>query len=285
MKNTYRLPEGKRLRLALRDWFREQRKAVLAFYRTGVIERKDDDPEGGLWELPEWDEFGLGEEEMAAQMTPLITAIFEEQGREFLINLGLDPEAWEVTSPYLEDVVRRLVLDFCRATNETTSREIGEAIRLTREALHEGLVSRGESVDRLARRIGEIFDNAELWRARRIAQTEAIRAAHAAQEQAGIASEVVVGWQWLASEDACPMCLTIARRCKFVRLGQPFAVIGDHPDYSVVKFPPAHPGCRCSRVEVLDIDEEPEWGQTLIQPEPEQQDIDAAEQYAEAHQA
>jgi hypothetical protein len=52
-----------------------------------------------------------------------------------------------------------------------------------------------------------------------------------------------------------------------VRLGQRFATVGDHPVYSEVRHPPAHPGCQCTLVPVLDIDVQPEsWGVPLDQP-------------------
>ena len=55
-----------------------------------------------------------------------------------------------------------------------------------------------------------------------------------------------------------------------MKLDQPFAVIGDHPAYSSIRSPPGHPHCQCTMVPVLDIDEQPHWAETLIQPQAEE---------------
>jgi hypothetical protein len=83
---------------------------------------------------------------------------------------------------------------------------------------------------------------------------------------------VVQGYELLLSADACPLCRMVATECKRVRVGQAFAVIGDHPDYSNIKFPPLHVNCQCSMTSVLTPETggpaDPEWGTTLVQPDP-----------------
>jgi hypothetical protein len=222
---------------------------------------------------------------MSERMAPLIAAIWEAAGEEFLIRLGLDPDVWSVTNPWTTEMIRQAALAFCSATNATTTQHLADAIEELRAALNEGIVERGESLEWLTKRVKEVFDQAETWRARRIAASEASRAVHAAQERAAIESEVVTGFRWLLSADACALCHTIARRCPVVRLGQPFAVIGDHPDYSTIRHPPAHPSCRCTLVEVLDTDEQPQWGETLIDPKPEDEDYAAVEEYEASQKA
>jgi hypothetical protein len=117
-----------------------------------------------------------------------------------------------------------------------------------------------------------VFTEAETWRARRIAATEAARAFHAAGELSAIESGVVAGWQWLVSADACPMCLMVAAEARTAKLHQAFAVVGDHPDYSQVRFPPLHPHCQCSVVPILlpEYGGPPAvaWGPTLVNPKP-----------------
>jgi hypothetical protein len=323
VRNTYKLPEGRAIRAALRAWFRDQRNAVLAYLKSrsrgekripfpvashgGPVNGDHDGSKAGKFaadltaissrgletkddgfdvtSLPEWDAFELGTLPMSERMAPLIAAIWQAAGEEFLVRLGLDPDVWDVTSPGLAEAIRQAAFAFCAATNATTSNNLADALNELRAALDEGVVERGESLDWITRRVKEIFDQAETWRARRIAASEASRAVHKAQYEAGRDSDVVTGWRWLASSDACALCLTIARRCPVVRMGQPFAVIGDHPDYSRIEFPPAHPSCRCSMTEVLDIDEQPEWGETLIDPVPEEEDYAAADEHAAASKA
>ena len=169
-------------------------------------------------------------------------------------------------------MIEEAALAFCDSTNRTTSLSLDRALARRREELHQGVVVEGESVQKLTKRIQAIFDGAEKYRARAIAQTETSRAVHAAQEQAAIQSGVVTGFEWLLSGDACPICIAIAARCPAVRLGHAFAVIGENPHYSQIKFPPAHPHCNCTVVEVLDIDPQPTWHDTLHQPEPATED-------------
>jgi SPP1 gp7 family putative phage head morphogenesis protein len=173
-------------------------------------------------------------------------------------------------------MIRDASLEFCKATNETTSLNLAEALKRTRQELVEGIVQRGESLERLTKRVQTIFDSAETWRARRIAATESSRAVHSAQEEAAKQSGVVAGWEWLLSDDACPLCHTVARRAKQVRLGQAFAVVGDHPVYSEIRFPPLHPSCQCTVIEVLKPEyggpENPQWAETLQQLKPTEED-------------
>ena len=234
-------------------------------------------PEGGAKSLslkqdaipfswPTWGDFGMGLLEMAQRMTPMLTYTWEYASQRFAPRVGLDPNAWSVVDVNTARMIKDAALAFCDSTNATTSLQLEDALAKTREELNAGVVDRGESIEKLTKRINKIFDTAETWRARRIAQTETSRAVHAAQEQTAIASGVVTGWRWLLSSDACPLCHKVAREASAVRLGQPFAVVGDDPNYSVVKFPPLHPHCNCTVVEILDVDEQPEWAATVVQP-------------------
>lgn len=270
--NTYGLPQGAKIRAALRRFFAEQRRAVLRWLVTGktkeVATKADAPPDIPAGPFPGFDAFGLGNLAMAERMTPLIAAIWEDAGQAFAPRVGLDPDAWKVESPQLQEAIDKAVLAFADSTNRTTSLAIDDAIKQTRQAIREGITGQTLSYDELTKRINAIFETATVSRARRIAVTEAARAYHQSQEMAAEKSGVVSGWKWLASSDACPLCRMIARECPFVRLGQDFAVIGTDPNYSRIRFPPCHPHCQCSMVEVLDIDTQPEWSNTLIQPEP-----------------
>lgn len=229
--------------------FAEQRKAILAYVRTGRIvvkgfavkEEQYGDYVPRQW--PNWDSFHLGALAVSKRMTPIISATWDEAGSKFAPRVGLDPDEWNVTNPYLAGQIQNLTLNFCDSTNQTTSEELDTALAKTREALHQGVIVEGEGVEQLTKRINEIFDQASKSRARAIAQTETSRSVHAAQDEAAKMSGVVYGWKWLVSADACDKCLAIAARCPAVKLGQPFAVIGDNPHYREIKYPPCHPHC------------------------------------------
>jgi hypothetical protein len=279
VKNTYKLPEGRQLRLALRGWFREQRKAVLAWLRTGQIERKDEG--GGLFDMPEWDAFGMDAAELADRMIDGARAIFEDVGRRawegFRRVRGWLPKVWPTAAQ--DPIVDKIVRDVSREINKTTREKIRDAIGHVREEIAAGTIDPAAAKDEIAADLGRIFDEAEQKRARRIAETEASRIAHEAQYQAGKESGLVTGWRWLANEDACPVCVEIEAECKFVPMGRPFAFIGDNIDYMMIMHPPAHPFCKCSLAEVMITDDQPEWGETLIDPDgkPETDDDPAQE--------
>ncbi|MDG3003238.1 phage minor head protein [Paludisphaera mucosa] len=280
--NTFRLPTGEPLRKELVKAARVQRRAVLAWARAGgtkggpPLETKVE-PQGPLdfSGFPGWDAFRLGALNMSERMTPVLSYFWESAAAAFAPRVGLDADAWSVVDANAEAVLQEQALAFCQATLDTTSLSIDAAVRAVRAELQEGVVARGESVAALTKRINAIFDGAETWRARRIAQTETSRTVHAAQERTAIGSGVVAGWRWLLSADACPLCKTIARRAPIVRLGRPFAILSDDPHYGVVKYPPLHPHCNCTVEEILDVDAHGlEWSPTLDRPEPQPEDID-----------
>lgn len=271
--NPFKLPAGDPIRRELVKVFRTQRREVFAGLARGK--------KSNLFsELPEEIPGFHAPTDDVPLMTPKLEGYWDRGGSKLLGRLDLDREAWEVTNPEVQGQIERAALEFCEATNATTSTLLSTALEEVRAALVAGLVTQGESVEALTKRINAIFDQAEKWRARRIAQTEACRAVHAGQESAAIASEIVVGWEWLLSSDACPLCQTVARRCPRVALGQAFAVVGDHPTYSQVRFPPLHPHDNCTVLEIIDPrivgGDAPVWSPTLIQPVPEDQDYPEA---------
>lgn len=254
-ENTFDLPDGTPIGQELLHWFREQSRAVL-----GTI------PEIGT-ELPDhYAALTNYDDPMAASMTPLLSAYWDESGRRARAKLGLDPEKWQVTSPHLRPMIEEAALDFCRATNETTSLELTDALNRLRKELIEGLVDSGESIPQLRKRVQSVFQDAKDYRAERIARTEASRAVHAAQLESDAESGVVAGHEWLLSGDACSRCQQVAAEAKRVRLRQPFAVVGNHPAYATVRHPPLHVSCRCALRAVLKPEyggpEEPGWAAT-----------------------
>lgn len=270
-RNTYGLPQGSAIRREMASIFRKQERAVLGWLHGDA--QKADPPIPAAF--PDWEFFRLGALPIQERIAPLIEAIWDDTGKAFAPRVGLDPNEWQVTSPHLAEQINGTALDLAESTNRTTTLQLEDALAQAREALRSSLTT-GGSIDDLTKAINAIFANATTARARTIAVSEAARAYHAAQEQAAIQSEVVTGWKWLLSGDACPLCQKIARSAPAVQLGKPFAVIGEGT-YSQIKHPPAHPRCQCSLVEVLDIDEQPAWAPTLINPKPDAEDYPPGE--------
>lgn len=271
--NTYGLPRGDDIRRGLREVFAVQRRQMLAVLGVEKVGRRFRTKDQGA-DLPQaWPTFALGRLAMSERFTPMISAYWDRGGRAMRARLDLDPDEWEVTYPGLAAKIEEATLQFCDATNETTSLELNEALDRTREELTAGLFTRGESIPQLTKRVNEVFDRAEKWRARRIAQTEASRAVHASQEQAAIESGVVAGWEWLLSSDACERCQRVGREAQFVKMGTPFEIAKEgRGPYDVTKFPPLHPHCNCTCVEVLTPEfggpVGPQWAEPIRHDEP-----------------
>jgi hypothetical protein len=191
-------------------------------------------------------------------MTPLLAGYWQEAGEDTAAQIatatGLDPVEWRVTDPHLREKIEQASFSFCAATNATTTMQLGDALAQLRRELIAGLVDEGETLGQLRKRVQSVFTSAEKHRAERIAATEASRAVHAAQLESAKESGVVQGQKWLLSSDACPLCHKIATETGIVPLGGEFAKVGDHPEYSSVRYPPAHPNCQCS-TELVLIDE------------------------------
>lgn len=259
-RNTYNLPQGEPIAAELRVWLRRQLAEVL-----GTVPEIGAPLPPALPALTHWDQ------PMADAMTPIISAYWDEAGKQERAKLGLDPDAWQVRDPHLAQAIERASLDFCRSTNQTTSRQLEDALAALRAELAAGLVERGETIPQLTRRVQAVFERAETWRAQRIAATEASRAVHEAEYQSATESGVVAGFEWLLSEDACPLCQRVAAEAPRVPAGQAFAVVGDHPVYATVRHPPLHPACQCSMREILlpayGGPDQVDWSATLQQPQ------------------
>jgi hypothetical protein len=273
--NTYGLPTGAAIRRLLRQWFRAQRLTVLE--AIGAPKRGVKD----LGDLPPLPDLNGDPREMAPAFVPMLRAIWSRSGRRARLDLGLDPDTFTVIDPNVERSIEAAALAFCEATNATTTDALETALAETRRELIEGVVERGEALRKLTARVNRVFDQAERWRARRIAQSEASRAHHAAQLRSAKDSGVVAGTEILVSSDACPLCQTIARRHQFTRLNEPIAVVGDNPTYSVIEHPPFHPHCNCTLLYVLKSEysgePQPDWSNgPLEQPEPEPVDYGLA---------
>lgn len=245
--NTFDLPNGNPIRRQMKRFARRQLRKIL-----GTI------PEIGAplpaqfpLLAPDWSD------PMASAMTPIIGAYWDEAGKTTRARLGLDPEDWEVHDPHLHRMIQSASLTFCRETNETTDRQLADALDDLRNELGAGLVDHGESIPELADRVRTVFRRLSGYRAEMIARTEASRAVHAAGQESAKESGVVRGKRWLASANSCDRCLDVARQVneshpKGLPLDQPFAVgQSKHEEYASVPHPPLHPHCRCSITFVL----------------------------------
>lgn len=154
--------------------------------------------------------------------------------------------------PEVPQFVRGMAVNFAKSTNDTSEYRANEAAEELRRELAEGL-DRGELHRRLTDRVHRIFRNPE--RASMIAHTEQMRALHGGQWLAAKQFTEPMLKLWLASSDACPLCLDLDAKYGVdgIPLDQPFATgTSTNPAYSTIMFPPRHPNCFCTYT--LEVD-------------------------------
>jgi hypothetical protein len=230
-RNTYGLPRGEALRRLLARGFRVQERNLRPHLARLAA---DLDAPVPLLEP--------GAPEIARAAIPTLAALWDQGGRQGEVDLDLT-DVWDIKDPDVQAAIEGAAFAFADITNATTTLQIDAARDRLRLELSEGLYQQGETLDELRKRVQAVFTQATRHRAATIAQTEASRAVHAGIVASYAQSEVVAGTEWLISSDACPICQKIATEARRVRLGEQFAVIGDHESYASVKHPPLHPRC------------------------------------------
>lgn len=259
-QNTFGLPDGEAIRVEMAAIFREQRLALL-----GWMDSEGYKAFGLPMSWPSWESLRLGAAEIAGRVKGAIADIWESAGKSWLTGHGKDPARFDVSVPPLSTQIDAQANGIGREVNAGTTDRLNGLLTRVTDQFNRNEKTLAESIEALRKGIVEEVRPMEAWRARRIAVTEAARGYHSALNAAAIASGFVTGWQWLLADGACPFCEMIAEQCQFVPLGQAFAVVGDGP-YSEIYYPPAHPNCRCDIVEIVLTDEQPDWGETLVNP-------------------
>jgi hypothetical protein len=156
---------------------------------------------------------------------------------------------FDLYNPRVTEAIRRAVFDFCQATLDTALTDARRAYQGLRAELIAGLEG-GETNRELAARVRGVF--MDPYRAARIARTESARAVHSGQLEYARETGIVSQKKWLASSDACDLCLKLAAMGA-IDLDAPYFVHQKgHPAYRVVMHPPAHSFCMCSQLDVLN---------------------------------
>lgn len=237
------LPAGIPIRRLLKAYWQAQQKSVSGKLRAGAgIDEAAD--------LSAWDE------PMAERMLEPMARFYlrgERQATERIERLSRKhikrlPELSEeqedffaAFNPEVLAFLSSITFAFITETNSTSSDRL-------RSQLAHGLEA-GETPYELTRRVQRIFRDPQ--RAHQIAMTESSRALHGGELQAAKDSGVVVAKSWLASSDACPQCLAVARKGS-IPLDAAFAITqSKNPAYAKVYYPPLHPFCMCSMTEVI----------------------------------
>ena len=233
--NTYGLPNGNPVRKQLRRYFRDQLKRLVGFVAKIGTEIPHTFPAMADYDDP-----------IASAMTPIIGQYWDKVGKGLRGRLGLDTDEWRVADPNVHKAIKQQCLKFAASTNATTDLAVGRAREAVRQKLAAGLIAEAQTIPELTRAIREVFKTAIKSRAETIARTETARAVHAAAEMSIQQTGLTYTKKWLLSAHSCPVCVNLAAAMPQAGPGQAFGTIGKDADYAVIRFPPAHPNCRCS---------------------------------------
>lgn len=178
------------------------------------------------------------------------------QGALALGYIGKDEQSFKLTpvmETFIKDAVRKAALGFTQDTQAYVA-----------QALTDG-INAGESSKDIAKRIGKIYEDvygtkAPGYRLDRIARTESARISNKVSITAFKESGVVRKKEWYANPGHCGYCSVlngsiISIDSTFVPKG---ATLTDNEgntrinDYSDIQEPPAHVGCRCRPLPVIE---------------------------------
>lgn len=239
-----RLPQGTALAETLRQQFRRQKSDMLKRFKA--ITKTYWVPPEGLFDNADW---AAWDREMASASRGHLIAYADDgvmfTKRQLIDRFPGEFSKWTVPPVKIEEAMGRASMAFCRETNVTTRLALDKAVVELRSELIEGIVSGETAQGALTQRVNAIFQDAETYRAQRVAVTETSNAIHEGERIAAIESNVAKGFDWILSADACEICQEIARSQPRVNLNEPFAIKGTGA-HSVVMHPPAHPGGQCS---------------------------------------
>jgi len=252
------LPQGSQLRRKMQEIFREQKRDVLrefkalAYADMKAPERIMPGSAGAIFDAVAW------AEKMQVAVEPIwgvyIHNGIAETSARLAARTGGAVATLDSGSAAVIEATATQSMKFCKATNATTSLQLNRALDKVRQEIAQGLLGADNTLPALTKRVAGVFDQAEAYRAERIARTEASRALHYGQRMEAVESGVVRGFRWLGSADMCPICQEIAASMPEIPLDGKFATLGSG-EYADVYAPPAHPNCMCTITEIL-IDEE-----------------------------
>lgn len=192
-----------------------------------------------------WDqEYEVGV--MVNFVEPILRLILTEQAAQEFMDQGFEGEL-DISAISVAEIVAREAKRMAKSYNNTTA-------ELLKTALNEG-IKQGEGVPELTKRIQEIYEFSDSYRAKMTAQTESFYIANKANSEAYKQSGVVKSIRWWTSEDerVCEFCGPM--HGKSIGVKEVFFKKGDtyegrdggklKLDYRTIDVPPIHPNCRC----------------------------------------
>lgn len=187
-------------------------------------------------------------------LMPVLEALILEQGQLALIFSGSESDVKYKMSEAIKNAMQKSTKKMAQNFNSETADQLAETIS-------EGLQD-GESISDLTDRVNGVYDQAEGYRAERIARTESQYASNSATLDAYKQNPVVTSMQWFANPGACPYCdaldgTVVGLDDTFVAQGDSVDTTDDNgnsvsyqADYGDVNNPPLHPNCSCTIIPV-----------------------------------
>lgn len=172
----------------------------------------------------------------------------EKHGGEAMAALGLDASSFSLLNPLVKQHLKEFAGSTIEGINDTTRQAL-------RDTLTEG-VRAGEGIRDLTKRVREVFDQAETYRAARIARTEVTNSANFANYSAMEQSGLVKKRAWVATRDDRTRESHADLDGEEADIDEPFK-IGDDEGMHPGDFGKAENvvNCRCTTVAVLDGEE------------------------------
>ncbi len=201
-------------------------------------EGSDFDTRFDQWLYPQ----GPAKRELEKAYKDVATKLIQQAGKREATKYDLDIN-WDVFNPNVDKWLKKYVPKYSGEIEGTSYDEL-------KAKLLEGWEA-GESIPDLTKRVNEIFDGWEKWRAERLARTESIRGSNQGALETYKASGVVDRVMWLATptEKTCQECIDLDG--KVVNLDDDFF----DADYGDGNAPPRHPSCRCTVLPILEGEE------------------------------
>ncbi|SDD64942.1 phage portal protein [Myxococcus virescens] len=134
----------------------------------------------------------LRPEFLSEEVGPVNDEAYEAWAQQALDQLGTGAR-FDMRNPLVREALERAAGERIALINETTAQAL-------RSELAAGAAA-GEGVRELANRVEDVFEDAEGYRARRIARTEVVGLSNSANFEAWRQSDVVEGKEWLSVRD------------------------------------------------------------------------------------
>lgn len=192
-----------------------------------------------------------------------LDAIVDRTARQVSFRFGMKkPDEWMIRNEGKYTAIRTAALALCESTLDDIEKSTGEqAAKMVEEIRKDVMRTQfgGQTVRSLSNKLAGYFAEEVRWKARRIARTEAARGHNVGYQIGTQDAPWVTGYQWVMSDDACPLCQRVGkvdgRPRRWAKGGLAATDPAARREYQDIPAAPLHPNCMCSVAAVLEMDE------------------------------